>query len=341
MSKTILVTGGLGYIGSHTTVSLLEQGYEVVSVDNLSNSSLGVVKSINEITGKEFKHFEFEICKDGLMDEHLKSIQVDAIIHFAAYKAVGESVKDPLKYYENNLVSLINVLKYAKNANIHNIVFSSSCTVYGQADIMPITESTPQKIAESPYGATKQMSERILEDVTKASDIKVIALRYFNPIGAHPSALIGENPNGVPNNLVPFICQTASGKREKLIVFGNDFPTKDGTGIRDYVDVNDLADAHIKAIEYLFTHDEKFQYINIGTGVGTSILEIINTFEKVNNLKLNWEFSARRPGDVTEAWADITKAENLLGWRPKRTLSDSLRSAWLWESATRDGQYNN
>ena len=320
MSKTILVTGGLGYIGSHTTVSLLEQGYEVVSVDNLSNSSLGVVKSINEITGKEFKHFEFEICKDGLMDEHLKSIQVDAIIHFAAYKAVGESVK---------------------NANIHNIVFSSSCTVYGQADIMPITESTPQKIAESPYGATKQMSERILEDVTKASDIKVIALRYFNPIGAHPSALIGENPNGVPNNLVPFICQTASGKREKLIVFGNDFPTKDGTGIRDYVDVNDLADAHIKAIEYLFTHDEKFQYINIGTGVGTSILEIINTFEKVNNLKLNWEFGARRPGDVTEAWADIAKAENLLGWRPKRTLSDSLRSAWLWESATRDGQYNN
>ncbi len=269
MNKTILVTGGLGYIGSHTIVSLLSNNYNVICIDNLVNSNINVKDAICEITNKPFEYFNLDLTNYTQLLDTLKKREIDGIIHFAAYKAVGESVKEPLKYYENNLGSLLNILKLSRDLKINKLVFSSSCTVYGQAESMPVTESTPQKEAESPYGATKQMGERIIKDYCAASELKAIALRYFNPIGAHPSKLIGENPNGIPANLIPYVTQTSLGQREILTVYGDDYSTPDGTAIRDYIDINDLADAHVKSIKAFDITNLKFDVINVGTGIGS------------------------------------------------------------------------
>jgi len=331
----ILVTGGLGFIGSHTVVELQQQGYEVVIIDNLSNSSLDVLTGITKITGKKplFEkldlrnkpavHYFFDKYKD-----------ITGIIHFAASKAVGESVKNPLLYYENNIGTLVYLLQEMTARGLSNLIFSSSCTVYGQADVLPITENAPIKKAESPYGNTKQISEEIIKDTTTAyKNFKAIALRYFNPIGAHPSGEIGELPLGTPQNLIPYITQTAIGIREQLAVFGDDYDTPDGTAIRDYIHVVDLAEAHIVALARLLDNKNKNQleFFNIGTGTGSSVLEVIKAFERVNNLKLNYKIAPKRAGDVTAAYADTTLANNELGWQAKSNLEDALRDAWQWE----------
>ncbi len=334
MSKKILVTGGTGYIGSHTTVELLKSGYQVVAIDNLSNSKIEVLDGIKKIVGTapEFHNVDLadKLATALFFD---KQPNFDAIIHFAAYKAVGESVANPLMYYENNLSSLVNVLTAMAKHKIKNIVFSSSCTVYGQPDTLPVTELSPLKKADSPYGNTKQIAEDIIADSVRAFDIKAIALRYFNPIGAHASAQIGELPNGTPNNLVPFITQTAIGIRQELSVFGKDYNTEDGTAIRDYIHVCDLADAHIAAVNRLTENKTKhnFEIFNIGTGKGNSVLDIIKTFEQVNHLKLNYKIVDRRAGDIEKVWADTTFANQELGWTSNRTLEESLKSAWDWE----------
>lgn len=331
----ILVTGGTGYIGSHTVVKLLEQNYEVVIVDDLSNSEESVLDAIKEITGKQPLFYQFDLCDSAkvaeLFTEH-KDIQ--AIIHFAASKAVGESVQNPLKYYRNNLDSLINLLYQMEQHGISNMVFSSSCTVYGQPDKLPVTEQTPFKPAESPYGNTKQVGEEILRDTTKAIDqIQAIALRYFNPVGAHESALIGELPKGVPNNLVPFITQTAAGEREQLSIFGSDYDTHDGTAMRDYIHVVDLADAHVIALERLLDTKQKssFEFFNLGTGNGCTVLETVKKFEEVSGVQLNYKLTDRRPGDVEKIYADTSFANKELGWSAKLGLGDMMASAWKWQ----------
>ncbi len=333
LKQKILVTGGLGYIGSHTAVALQEAGYEVVIIDDLSNSELFVLDRITEITGTKPEFHQIDLKNEELVNEFFASNKIDGVIHFAAHKAVGESVQKPLMYHKNNLLGLLNVLEAMKENGLDNFIFSSSCTVYGQADKMPIDETAPIKKAESPYAKTKQMGEEILEDFVAAFEKNVISLRYFNPVGAHPSSLIGELPKGVPNNLVPFVTQTAAGIREVLSVFGSDYPTRDGTAIRDYIYVCDLADAHVKALTRLIEKKNKsnLEVFNLGTGIGSTVLEVVNSFEKVNNLKLNYKLVDRRAGDIIEAFADNSLAEKELGWKPETSLEESMRTAWEWQ----------
>lgn len=338
MSKCVLVTGGAGYIGSHTTVELTAAGYDVVIADDLSNSDMSGVEGVRAITGKEIPFVEMNCLDREAMEKLFSDYKIDAVIHFAAFKAVGESVAEPLKYYSNNVETFVTLLQTAAKFGVDNIVFSSSATVYGQPDVLPATEQTPRKPATSPYGNTKQMCEDILRDTVAASaSFKGIALRYFNPIGAHPSALIGELPKGVPNNLVPFITQTAAGVRECLSVFGDDYNTPDGSCLRDYIDVVDLAKAHVTAVSRMLDgkNKERYEIFNIGTGRAVSVLELVNTFEKVNNLKLNYKIVGRRPGDVESVWADTTLAETELGWKAERSLDDTLKCAWEWEKRVR------
>ena len=334
MPGKILVTGGTGYIGSHTCVVLLENGYDVLMVDNLSNSNVEVVDKIAQITGKTPYFTKLDLCDEKSLTEYFTDNPgIDGVIHFAAYKAVGESSEFPLKYYHNNLLGMINLLKAMDQAGCDKMVFSSSCTVYGQPDVLPVTEDAPLKKAFSPYGNTKKICEDILQDQVGSTALKGIALRYFNPIGAHESALIGELPLGIPNNLVPYLTQTAIGKRESLKVFGNDYNTHDGTGIRDYIHVMDLSKAHLDAINRLIQKNNKEDYevFNLGTGTGYSVLDIILTFEKVNGVKVNYEFVDRRPGDIEKVWADPSRANRELGWKAESGLEDMLRSAWKWE----------
>ena len=333
--RKILVTGGLGYIGSHTAVALQEAGYDVVIIDDLSNSELFVLDRITQITGIQPEFLQIDLKESALVNEFFQNNKVDGVIHFAAHKAVGESVQKPLMYHKNNLMGLLNVLEAMKENEVDHFIFSSSCTVYGQADKMPIDESAPIKKAESPYAKTKQMGEEILEDFVAAFEKNVVSLRYFNPVGAHPSALIGELPKGVPNNLVPFVTQTAAGIREFLSVFGNDYPTRDGTAIRDYIYVCDLADAHVKALTRLIQKKNKsnLEVFNLGTGIGSTVLEVVQAFEKVNDLKLNYKLVDRRAGDIIEAFADNSKAEKELGWKPETSLDESMRTAWEWQKS--------
>lgn len=336
--KTVLVTGGAGFIGSHTLVELINAGFEVVAVDNFSNSDDTCLKGVEQIVGRKIAFENIDCCDYDAMDKLFQTYSFDSIIHFAAFKAVGESVEKPLKYYRNNITSFLNILELMQKYNRCNIVFSSSATVYGETDVLPVTEQTPRMPAISSYGNTKQICEDILRDTVASSNIRGIALRYFNPIGAHPSALIGELPRGVPNNLVPFITQTASGIRECLSVFGNDYPTPDGSCIRDYIDVVDLAKAHVSAISRMVDdkNKENYEIFNVGTGKGTSVLELIEMFEKVNNLKLNYKIAARRQGDVVAIYADTTLANTELGWKAERSLEDTLMSAWKWEQYIRN-----
>ena len=329
----ILVTGGLGFIGSHTVVELQQEGFEVLIIDNLSNSKIEVLDQITSITGVK-PHFEqFDLLNKQKVDRFFKQHKIKGVIHFAASKAVGESVEKPLLYYNNNLGSLLNVTQAMLDNNSDNIIFSSSCTVYGQADKMPITEQALTKPAESPYGNTKKIAEDILTDTTKAHEINVIALRYFNPIGAHPSAKIGELPIGVPQNLIPYVTQTAAGIRKELAVFGDDYPTHDGTAVRDYIHVVDLAKAHIVALKRLIEkkNKTKMEIFNVGTGKGSSVLDVINAFEKATHKKLNYKIVPRRAGDITAAYADTTLANNELGWQAEKTLEDALFDAWQWQ----------
>lgn len=340
MAKRILVTGGTGYIGSHTVVELQNSGYEVVIIDNLSNSSADVVDNIEKVSGIR-PAFEKIDCLDYPALETLftKYSGIEAIIHFAASKAVGESVEKPLLYYRNNLVSLINLLDLMPKYNVKGIVFSSSCTVYGQPDELPVTENAPIKKAESPYGNTKQVNEEIIQDTIKSgAPINAILLRYFNPIGAHPTALLGELPNGVPQNLIPFLTQTAIGIREKLSVFGNDYNTPDGSCIRDFINVVDLAKAHVVAINRILEdkQKEKVEVFNIGTGRGLSVLELINAFEAATGVKLNYQIVGRRAGDIEKVWANPEYANNELGWKAETSIEDTLRSAWEWQLKLRE-----
>lgn len=336
----VLVTGGLGFIGSHTVVALQQEGLDVVIIDNLSNSSLDVLGGITQITGKtpQFENIDLR-DKQEVKDFFEKNPDVQDVIHFAASKAVGESVNKPLLYYENNIASLVYLLQELQKKENARFIFSSSCTVYGQADELPITEDAPVKKAESPYGNTKQIGEEIISDTCKISDeFKAISLRYFNPIGAHPSANIGELPIGTPQNLVPFITQTAIGKRKELSVFGDDYPTPDGTAIRDYIHVLDLAEAHVKALQRLVENKEKSNYevFNLGTGKGNSVLEVIQSFEKATGVKLPYKITGRREGDITAAYADTRKANEELGWKATRSLEDALKSAWKWEKVVKE-----
>ena len=338
MCSKVLVTGGAGYIGSHTAVELINAGYEVIIVDNLSNSDRSSLEGIRLITGTEPVFIEADCCDREAMRRVFENYDFGSVIHFAAYKAVGESVAEPAKYYRNNLDSFLTVLELMKEFGRSNILFSSSATVYGDADTLPVTERTPRKPATSPYGNTKQMAEDILRDMVSANEgLKGIALRYFNPIGAHPSALIGELPRGVPNNLVPYITQTAAGVRECLSIFGDDYDTPDGSCLRDYIDVVDLARAHVVAIERMIggRSKERYEIFNIGTGRPVSVFELVRGFEEANSLKLNYKVAARRAGDVTAVWADTTLANEELGWRAERELRDTLRSAWAWEQRVR------
>lgn len=340
MKQRILVTGGTGYIGSHTVVELQNAGYEVVIIDNLANSNADVVDNIEKVTGIR-PIFEKLDCLDfqGLDNLFSKYTGIKAIIHFAASKAVGESVEKPLLYYRNNLVSLINLLELMPKYGVEGIVFSSSCTVYGQPDELPVTENAPTKKAESPYGNTKQINEEIVRDVvTSGAPINAILLRYFNPIGAHPSALLGELPNGVPQNLIPFLTQTAIGIREKLSVFGNDYNTPDGSCIRDYINVVDLAKAHVIAINRILEKKQKEQVevFNIGTGRGLSVLELIHAFEESTGVKLNYQIVGRRAGDIEQVWANPDYANNELGWKAETSIEDTLRSAWNWQVKLRE-----
>jgi UDP-glucose 4-epimerase len=336
----ILVTGGLGFIGSHTVVELQNEGYEVVIIDNLSNSSIEVLDGISAITGKKPYFEKLDLKNKNDVKSFFKTHNdVAGVIHFAANKAVGESVNNPLLYYENNINTLIYVLQEMKQLQQQNFIFSSSCTVYGQADELPITENAPVKPAESPYGNTKQIGEEIIRDTCKVNEnLNSIALRYFNPIGAHPTAEIGELPIGVPQNLVPFITQTAIGMREELSVFGGDYPTPDGTCIRDYIHVVDLAKAHVVALQRLLSriNDSNFEFFNLGTGTGSSVLEVIKSFEKVSDKTLNYKIVDRREGDVISAYAETSKANDILGWKTKLSLDDAMDSAWKWEQKIRN-----
>ena len=340
MKNRILVTGGTGYIGSHTVVELINAGYEPLIIDNLSNSNIGVLDGIKKITNKNII-FENVDCQDYSNLNYFfdKYRDVKAIIHFAASKAVGESVEKPLLYYRNNLISLINLLELMPKHGVENFVFSSSCTVYGQPDELPVTEQSPIKPAISPYGSTKQMSETIVTDTARAfPKMKAVLLRYFNPIGAHLSGEIGELPNGIPNNLLPFVTQTAIGIREKLRVFGNDYNTDDGSCIRDYIHVTDLARAHVAAVDRMLQEkgEKGVEIFNLGTGAGLSVLEVIRTFEEVTGVKVPYEIAPRREGDIEKVWADASHANQVLGWKAEKTVKETLRSAWYWELKLRE-----
>ena len=336
----ILVTGGLGYIGSHTVVELLNNNFDVVIIDDLSNSEKFILKNIEEVSGKKPVFYPFDLKRKELLKQVFEAHNIEGCINFAAYKAVGESQVKPIDYYENNLFSLINILQEFKERNISNFIFSSSCTVYGQADNMPIDETTPLKTAESSYGKTKQMGEEILIDFANAYQKKITLLRYFNPIGAHPSAKLGELPIGIPNNLVPYVMQTAAGIREKLSIWGDDYPTVDGTAVRDYIYVVDLAKAHVKALQKLInsTQEKVIDIYNLGTGKGSSVLEVVHAFEKANDVKVPYEIKDRRAGDTTIAYANADKAEKELGWKSETSLKEALRTVWQWQKylETRD-----
>lgn len=332
--KKILVTGGCGYIGAHTLVDLIENGFDVISADNNSRSNENILEAVKKITGKTVKNYKVDLCiYDDTFAIFQENPDITGIIHFAAYKAVGESVEKPLLYFENNLNSLINILKCADEFNVPNFVFSSSCTVYGNPDAIPVTEETPMKPAESAYGATKQMGEKIVGDAVNASNTNAILLRYFNPVGAHPSTLMGELPLGKPQNLVPAITQTAVGKLPGMKVWGNDYETKDGSCVRDYIHVSDIAHAHTLALNYLLEsrNQTNCDIFNLGTGDGLTVLEIIKEFEKVSGVKLNYEIGPRRPGDVVAIYANNDRAKKLLGWKPEYSLRDMMETAWKWE----------
>ncbi len=340
MGKKILVTGATGYIGSHTVVELQQSGYQVIAVDDLSNSTEKIMDLVSKISGRRPFFEKLDLSDEpairAFFAEHS---DISGVIHFAAFKAVGESVEFPLKYYRNNLFGLINLLNCMQEHHIGHLVFSSSCTVYGEPDKLPVNEKAPVKKALSPYGNTKQISEEIIEDTCGVSDLKAISLRYFNPIGAHESGLIGELPIGVPNNLVPFITQTAIGKRSKLKVFGQDYNTPDGTCIRDYIHVTDLAKAHVVAVKRMLENqgESRYEIFNLGTGKGYSVLETIKAFEKVSKVKLNYEITERRPGDVPKVWADTTYANLKLGWKAEKGLEEMMASAWKWEKNLASG----
>lgn len=328
----VLVTGGLGYIGSHTVVELINAGHQVVIIDNLSNSSRDVLHTLREITGEETPFHRVDITDH----PHLNRVfveykDIDHVIHFAACKSVGESMKDPEKYYSNNVCGTLNLLQVMKHHDVKNLIFSSSCTVYGQADELPITENTPIKPAESVYGRTKQICEGMITDFHHCHEYNSVLLRYFNPIGSHESGLIGDNPNGVPNNLLPYVVQTASGKRDQITVHGTDYDTPDGTAIRDYIHVVDLARAHVKAVEKCNTENFKATPINLGTGTGYSVKQVLDTFQQTNDVELPIVYGPRRDGDITAAYADTSLSSQVLDWSAELTLEDMVRSAWLWE----------
>lgn len=333
MKECVLVTGGAGYIGSHTAVELIGAGFDVVLADNLSNSDLQAVDGIRRITGVEVPFEQVDCCDKVALKQLFERYDFRSVIHFAASKAVGESVEQPLKYYQNNLLSFLNVVELMRDFGRPHILFSSSCTVYGEADVQPVTEQTPRKPATSPYGNTKQICEDILRDTIAAHPtLQGIALRYFNPIGAHPSALIGELPRGVPQNLLPYLTQTAAGVRECLSIFGDDYPTPDGTCIRDYIDIVDLARAHVAALRRMINGgDAPYEVFNIGTGRGVSVLDLVHGFEKANSLKLNYRIAPRRAGDITAIWADPSLANAVLGWQAERPLEATLRATWEWQ----------
>jgi len=334
----VLITGGAGYIGSHTTLALLEAGFEVIVIDNFSNSSQIALDRVAKLAGKSLICFEGDITDRKKVRKIFTDYsEISSVIHFAALKAVGESTEYPLKYYHNNVTGSVILLDAMQRAGVKNLVFSSSCTVYGEPEKVPISENFPVGSVSSPYGRTKYMMEEIIEDYAKSDPAFCCAvLRYFNPVGAHPSGEIGEDPNGIPDNLVPFVCQVAAGKLAKLKVFGNDYPTRDGTAVRDYLHVVDLADAHIKALHELEKNRKGF-ICNLGTGTGSSVLEVIDAFEKANAIRIPHEFAPRRPGDVTEAWADPTYAKKKLGWESKHDLVEMLRDAWNWQSKNPNG----
>jgi UDP-glucose 4-epimerase len=337
----ILVTGACGFIGSHTLVDLIENDYEVISVDDNSRSSAAMLKGVERITGKTIKNYKVDLCNfDDTFAIFEENHDIKGIIHFAAFKAVGESVEKPLMYFENNLTSLINLLKCVQEFKTPWFVFSSSCTVYGEPDTPVVTEESPLKPAASPYGATKQMGEQILTEFQKANDTKVILLRYFNPVGAHPSALIGELPIGKPQNLVPAITQTAIGKLPKMTVYGSDYPTRDGSCVRDFIHVSDIAHAHTLAIKYLEggRNKSKLEVFNLGTGNGVTVLEAIKSFEKVSGVKLNYEIGPRRPGDIIAIYANNDKAKNVLGWDPRYSIDEMMGTAWKWEQRLKNDE---
>ncbi|MCL4128860.1 UNVERIFIED_CONTAM: hypothetical protein GTU68_007645 [Idotea baltica] len=332
MSK-ILVTGGAGYIGSHTIVDLLEAGFEVVSIDNYVNSAPATYEKIKRISNIDVRHYDVDLCDLHKLETVFSENNFEAIIHFAALKSVGESVEQPLLYYQNNLGGLLNLLQLQAKYDVQNLIFSSSCSVYGNADRLPVTEETPLKEAESPYARTKQIGEEIIQDFLKVNlGHRAVLLRYFNPAGAHVSGLMGESPHNVANNLVPVITETGIGKREQLSVFGSDYPTRDGTCVRDYIHIMDLANAHTRAVKYLSENaTNPTTIINLGSGTGSTVLEAIHSFEKASNASLNYELTDRRPGDVIAVYADYGKAKKLLGWQPKRSIDDIMESAWKWE----------
>lgn len=334
MMKKILVTGGCGYIGSHTIIDLVQNGYEVISIDNNARSEASILQGAEIILGKKIKNYVTDLCDLEATETIFRENEdILGIIHFAAYKAVGESVEKPLIYFENNLLSLINILKCAETFNVPHFVFSSSCTVYGNPDTIPVTEETPQKPAESPYGATKQMGEEIVSSSVKSNNVQAILLRYFNPVGAHSSILIGEKPIGKPANLVPAITQTAIGKIPVMHVYGADYPTRDGSCVRDYIHVSDIANAHTLALDYLINkkNSDRCEIFNLGTGDGYTVLEVIHSFEKVSGVKLNYTIGPRRAGDVVAIYANNDKAKNKLGWIPKYHLDEMMATAWQWE----------
>jgi UDP-glucose 4-epimerase len=336
-NKTVLVTGGLGYIGSHTVVELMEEGFDVIIIDNLSNSEKFILDRIKIITKKSPLFFKKDLCVYKDVKEIFSSYRIDVVIHFAAFKSVGESVNEPLKYFQNNLCSMMNVLQAMQETNTKKLIFSSSATVYGQPEVLPATEQTPFQKALSAYGSTKQIGEEILEKVCHSGSISNISLRYFNPVGAHASALIGELPKGIPNNLFPFVMQTASGKLNQLTVFGNDYDTPDGSCLRDYIHVVDLAKAHVQACKRLIQQHQEtpFEIFNLGTGKGTSVLEIIASFEKICGIKLNYIIGNRREGDAPAVYADTCKANNMLGWKAMLGLDEMIASSWKWEQNQR------
>jgi UDP-glucose 4-epimerase len=335
-TKRVLLTGGAGYIGAHTAVELIEKGWEVVLIDDLSRSEIRMIEGIEKIVGKKIKFHQGNCADATFVDYIFKNEKIDSVIHFAAYKSVNESVEQPLLYYQNNIGSLLNLLEQMQKFNVNEVIFSSSCTVYGQPDLIPVDESAPFKKAESPYGATKQMCERILEDATKANkNLRSISLRYFNPVGAHPSSFIGELPIGVPGNLVPFVTQTAAGIRKKLTVFGNDYNTPDGSCVRDFIHVVDLAKAHVMALEKINAMPTNNETFNLGTGTGVTVLELVKKFIAVTGIQLNYEVGARRAGDVEKIYGNPAKAEKILEWKTLKSLEDSLLDAWNWEKKIR------
>ncbi len=335
----VLLAGGAGYIGSHTALTLIEAGHNVIIVDNYDNSCEEAVLRVEKVTNTTIKHYEADVKDNKALDQIFNENQIDCVIHFAGLKAVGESVRKPIEYYRNNIDTTLSLLEVMRDHNVHNIVFSSSATVYGSENTSPLSEEGKKGTCTNPYGWTKWMMEQILTDAATADDkLSVILLRYFNPIGAHPSGMIGEDPQGIPNNLMPYVSQVAVGRREKLTVFGGDYPTPDGTCLRDYIHVMDLADGHVKAVEYTATR-KGVDIINLGTGTPYSVLDLVHTFEKVNNIKVNYEIGPRRDGDLPELYSSATKAKEILGWEAERNLEDMCRDSWNWQKNNPNG-YN-